>query len=107
MELGALFQTIGRGLLLVRTAGAGFTQTARGLSTAATRTSAGLYVATLNTATPGATAKSVLTCLGATGAYGTVTHTSDTVKTIATFINTAGVSTATDVDFDWTIEQVD
>lgn len=104
MELGALYQTIGRGLLLVRTAGAGFTQTSRGLAVVATRTSAGLYVATLNTATPGATSRSTITCLGATGAFGTVTHTSDTVKTLATFTATA---VPADVDFDFSIEQVD
>lgn len=104
MELGALYQTIGRGLALIRSAGAGFTQTTRGLSTAVTRTGVGVYVATLLTATPGATSRSIITCLGAAGQFGTVVHTSDTVKTLNTFTATA---TAADVDFDFSIEQVD
>ena len=47
MELGGLYQTIGKGLLIVQAAGASFTQISRGLSVVATRTSAGIYVMTL------------------------------------------------------------
>lgn len=104
MELGALFQTIGRAIALIRAAGASFTQTTRGTASAVTRTSAGLYVVTLATATPSASAKCTLTLLGLADATGAVSHTSDTVKTISTF-NQAG--TATDVDFDFSIESLD
>lgn len=103
MELGALYQTIGRGLLLVRTAGAGFTQTARGLSTAATRTGAGVYVMTLATATPAASSIVTGTIKGLAEGNISVSDTSDTVKTISTF-NAAGA--AADLDFDVLIEQV-
>jgi hypothetical protein len=113
MEMGALYQTIGRGIALIRAAGAAFTQTTRGLAAVVTRTSAGLYVVTLGVGTPAALAVCRVNVYGAnppaaaTACYGNVTHTSDTVKTISTWVNTAGVSTATDVDFDFVIETLD
>lgn len=103
MELGALYQTIGRGLLAVRAAGAAFTQTSRGLSTAATRTSAGIYVMTLANATPGASAIAVATIRSAAEGNISVVDTSDTVKTINVF-NSAGA--AADLDFDVEMQQI-
>lgn len=103
MELGAIYQTTGRALLLVRSAGAGFTNTTRGASTAPTRTSAGLYVLTLANASPGATQLVTATIKGLAEGNISVSDTSDTVKTISTF-NAAGA--AADLDFDVVIEQV-
>jgi len=105
MELGASYQTQGRGIALIRAAGAAFTQTTRGLSTAVTRTGAGVYVVTLLTPSPASNCKTTLTIQGAVAAFGSVTHTSDTVKTVTTF--TAAADAAADVDFDVSFEQLD
>jgi hypothetical protein len=89
----------------IRAAGASFTQAgARGLSTAVTRTSAGLYVATLSQAIPSATCIRTLTLLSASG-VGRIEDTSDTVKTIRTFA--VDGTTATDIDFDATFARVE
>ena len=85
------------GIALIRAAGAAFTQITRGLSTAVTRTGAGVYVATLAQAIPAANCKTDATVVGAADVAIAVAHTSDTVKTISTF-NTAGA--AADADFD-------
>jgi hypothetical protein len=101
MELGSAYQTEGRGIALIRASGAAFTQTTRGLAGLVTRTGAGVYVVTLLNAAPAASSKASLTVKGLAGGYGTITDTSDTVKTISTF-NTADA--ATDFDFDFSIE---
>lgn len=98
------FEQTERAVVLVRSAGAGFTQVGcRGLGAVVTRTSAGLYVATLLNGIPSAQCRTIATALGAAEASITVTHTSDTVKTIATF-NAAGA--AADFDFDVGFAQV-
>ncbi len=93
-------------VLPVRAAGASFTQAgARGLSTAATRTSAGIYVATLAQAIPSATCITKGQIIGATSGVMRVVHTSDTVKTINTFA--VDGTTATDLDFDCSFERIE
>lgn len=101
--LGNTFEDISTAVALIRAAGAAFTQVTRGLSTAVTRTSAGLYVVTSAQAIPSANCQSIATILGAATGTITVTHTSDTVKTIATF-NSAGA--AADLDFDVRFQRV-
>lgn len=93
-----VFGEVMRGTALIRAAGVNFTQVTRGLSTAVTRTGAGVYVVTLLAATPSANCRSVLTLYGGADNRGTIVHTSDTVKTISLFGPV--VSAAVDVDFD-------
>ncbi len=99
-----LFGDVMRGVALIRAAGVNFTQVARGLSTAVTRTGAGIYVVTLLVATPSANCRSILTIYGGADSRGTIVHTSDTVKTITTFGPV--VSAAVDVDFDVQFDQI-
>jgi|SRR5882724_10138427 len=102
MNEGVL-EKISRGTALIRAAGGAFTQVTRGLSTAVTRTSAGLYVVTLLNATPSANCKTSAVVIGLADVNIVVSHTSDTVKTVSTF-NQAGA--AADADFDVDFEQV-
>jgi hypothetical protein len=106
MESGALYQTIGRGLLVIQAAGAAFTQVSRGLSTAATRTSAGIYPMTLLNPCPpgGAVVRAAITSGAAGGTIDVVPDGTGTVWTINT-ANAAGA--ATDLNFCVTIEQLD
>jgi hypothetical protein len=106
MESGGLYQTIGRGLLVIQAAGAGFTQNARGLSIAASRTSAGIYVATLATPCPpaGAVVRAAITSGAAGSRISVVPDGTGTAWTIST-TDTAGA--AADVNFSLTIEQLD
>ncbi len=99
-----VFGDVMRGLALIRAAGVNFTQVTRGLSTAVTRTGAGIYVVTLLNATPSANCKTSFAILGGADNRLTVVHTSDTVKTITTFGPV--VSAAVDVDFDIQFDQI-
>jgi hypothetical protein len=101
MELGSAYQTEGRGIALIRAAGAAFTQTTRGLAGLVTRTGAGVYVVTLLNAAPAASSKATVCLKGLAGGTYAVSDTSDTVKTISTF-NLADA--AADIDFDFSIE---
>lgn len=106
MELGGLYQSIGKGLLIIQAAGVAFTQVARGLAIAATRTGAGVYVATLSQpVTPaGAIVKAQITSGAAGGVIDVVPDGTGTAWTINT-TNAAGA--ATDLNFSVTIEQLD
>lgn len=106
MESGGLYQTIGKGLLVIQAAGAAFTQVSRGLSTAATRTGAGIVVMTLSQpVTPaGAIVKAQVTSGAAGGTIDVVPDGTGTAWTINT-ANAAGA--ATDLNFNVTIEQLD
>lgn len=94
---------------LVRAAGAAFTnaggrgQFAATGTNGVTRTSAGLYTLTLQTAAPAASTMLRATCYANTGGAIDVEHTSDTVKTIRTFDN---AEAAADRDFDLEVVQV-
>lgn len=105
MESGANYQTVGRGLLVIAAAGVAFTQVARGLSTAATRTSAGIYVATLSQpCTPaGAVVKATIISGAAGGSIVCTPDGTGTVWTIST-LNAAGA--AADVNFSVSIEEL-
>ena len=106
MELGGLYQTIGKGLLIVQAAGASFTQISRGLSVVATRTSAGIYVMTLAqpVSPAGAKVTAALTSGAAGGSSGVVPDGTGTAWTINT---TASGGAATDLNFSVAIEQLD
>jgi hypothetical protein len=105
MELGGLYETVGKGLLVIGSAGGGFTQTARGLSTAATRTSAGIYVMTL--AQPVNPAGAVVTpaLIGAAAGGGSITVVPDGTGTAWTITTLAG-GAAADINFSVSIEQI-
>jgi hypothetical protein len=106
MESGALYQTIGRGLLIVQAAGASFTQVARGLSTPATRTSAGIYVMTVaQSCTPGGAVVRAAVTSGAAG--GQISAVPDGTGTVWTISTTNAAGTAADVNFSVSIEQLD
>ncbi len=98
-----LYETVNRGIALIRAAGGAFTQVTRGLSTPVTRTGAGVYVVTLAVATPSANCQTTSSVYGAADAGIDVVHTSDTVKTVNTF-NQAGA--AADFDFDVSFAQL-
>jgi len=68
------------------------------------RTGAGVYTVTLSEAVPAADA--IITLTAKTAALSlTVTHTSDTVKTVSA-LDTATALVATDCDFDIKIERI-
>lgn len=105
MELGGLYQTIGKGLLITQTPGAGFTQVSRGLSTAATRSGVGVLAMTL--AQPVTPAGAVVKAAVTSGAIGSgITVTPDGTGTVWT-ITTTVAGAAADVSVSVTIEQLD
>lgn len=105
MELGGLYQTIGKGLLVVQTAGAGFTQVSRGLASLATRSGVGVYALTLSQ--PVAPAGAVVKAGVTSGAVGSgITVTPDGTGTVWT-VTTTVAGAAADVNFSVTIEQLD
>jgi hypothetical protein len=106
MELGGLYQTIGKGLLIIGSAGSSFTQVSRGLSTVATRTSAGIYVMTLAQPVSPAGAKVTAAILGAAAGGGSITVVPDGTGTAWTITTLVGGSAA-DVNFSVAIEQLD
>ena len=105
MELGALYQTIGKALAVIQAAGAGFTQITRGLSTAMTRSGVGVYLMTLSqpVAPAGAVVKACVTSGAIASGISVVPDGTGTVWTISTTV--AGA--AADVNFSVTIEQLD
>ena len=105
MEMGGLYQTIGKGLLIIQTAGAGFTQVSRGLSTPATRSGVGVYAMTL--AQPVTPAGAKVTASVISGAIdATISAVPDGTGTVWT-ISTTVAGAAADVNFSVAIEQLD
>lgn len=74
----------------------------RGMGAAPTKSSTGVWVATLSQGIPSANCRTIATPVGGGGDI-FVTHTSDTVKTIST-LNTSGA--AADIDFDVSFAQI-
>jgi hypothetical protein len=104
MSLGDREQIMSGGIALLRAVVATpFTQVARGLASAVTRTAAGIYVVTLAQGIPASNCRTIAFLYA--GGVITVVHTSDTVKTVTTSATIGGA--AADVgDFDVAFEQL-